>query len=124
MNPRQPGLGLLTSLNLVPTAGEKPSGRAPWPVAVQRGMISGSVKARQTFAGGCGYSRVMRMPLIESYRPAARPYRATASGLNIARITKVHTKAPQTDALARSSPGAYTVHAYSSAAAARTAILH
>jgi hypothetical protein len=34
------------------------------------------------------------MPLIESYRPAGRLYRATASGLNIARITKVHQSAP------------------------------
>ena len=34
------------------------------------------------------------------------------------------TVAAVTDGLARSSPGAYAVHAYSSVAAARTAILH
>jgi hypothetical protein len=52
--PFQPGFGFATNLNFVPATGAKPSGRPPAPVAVHRGIRSGSVTARHTVAGGCG----------------------------------------------------------------------
>jgi hypothetical protein len=48
--PFQPGFGFATNRNFVPATGTKFSGRPPAPVAVQRGIRSGSVTARQTVA--------------------------------------------------------------------------
>ena len=52
--PFQPGFGFATNRNFVPATATKFSGRPPAPVAVHRGIRSGSVTARQTVAGGYG----------------------------------------------------------------------
>lgn len=69
--PFQPGLGLATYRNFVPVTGANPSGVPPAPVAVHRGIRSGSVRARHTAETGYGYSRTMRISLMrERYRGA------------------------------------------------------
>ena len=48
------GVRLGDELEPVPGGGAKPTGRAPCPAAVHSGTSSGSVTARQTFAGDAG----------------------------------------------------------------------